>query len=837
MRLAATLMVLLGARGALADNDAISRKLTSFETDARAIATDLPRPNQITNAAGQRRLVDAEVAFSLGDYDAAALVLFDIAGKPGPDKDTATYYLAESLYQKGDRGAARPYFQDIVSAGNPSTKYYQPALQRLVEIAIVQHDNAGADEAMAALTGINAGIRLPSVPYIRGKYAFSQDKYDDAIAAFNEVPKGSDNELQALYFSAACQVAKKDLAKATEMFADLINRKARTNTDRRVIELGQLALGRIYYEREEPSKSIDSYLLVDRHSDLFRDALYEVAWVYVKGKQYDKALRALELLEQSDPQSTKTPTVKILEGNLRIRKAQMIRQSQINGTIGNGEASDPAVEYDKAAQLFTETHDQYLPSYQALSQMVDGTLDPAAFIEQIAGRSAHVFQAAAPIPEAAAQWLRDEPEVQRIVSVERDLGDTKSDIETSEEIIGRLEGVLAAGDRTTVYPLLASRRARIASMQDDLIKIRNDLADQELQLVAPSGDLMQLSGTRKQLADQYAKLGDPEVAYTERVANADKAFDKIDHDAAEIDGVIGSTQAMSTALRKYANDMARTATPVPADVKTMLDQTLDAATKEAQAIEDEIAQVHREVALGKDLAGVGDEGIAAARDLRKKLKAAQDAEHRVLAGFASASRDRNRSQELAALGDRAARLADSLEQTDTTIDQMVGVGLDEVRATLIAERANLVDYKAQLADYETEARTVGGTVLGASFKDVKAKFYDVVVRSDVGNVDVAWSQKEDSDDDLKRLNLARARELKQLKDEFREVLDETTPKPSAPKHSELPPQSPEGPSTSPDKQTGKGDGRVKATDGTTTGPTQPTVQPVDPKAPKKAGSK
>ena len=62
-------------------------------------------------------------------------------------------------------------------------------------------------------------------------------------------------------------------------------------------------------------------------------------------------------------------------------------------------------------------------------------------------------------------------------------------------------------------------------------------------------------------------------------------------------------------------------------------------------------------------------------------------------------------------------------------------------------------------------------MLGASFKDVKAKFYDVIIRTDVGNVDVSWSQKEDADDDVKRLNLSRQRELKQLKDEFKDILD------------------------------------------------------------------
>ena len=53
----------------------------------------------------------------------------------------------------------------------------------------------------------------------------------------------------------------------------------------------------------------------------------------MKGKQYDKALRALELLALSEPNSTKTATVRILEGNLRIRKAQLIRLNLITGSL------------------------------------------------------------------------------------------------------------------------------------------------------------------------------------------------------------------------------------------------------------------------------------------------------------------------------------------------------------------------------------------------------------------------------------------------------------------------------------------------------------------------
>jgi len=801
-------LTLLASGVAFADGDSVSQKLTGFEHEANVLGTDLPDPNKITTQAGERRLLDAEVAFELGDHDKAALILLDLVGKnQASDPQAATYYLAESLYQKGDNGAARGYFEQLAQAG--SGKYYQPALQRLVEISIKNKD-VDASTYVAALANMSPAMRGPGVPYVLGKYSFSQDKFDDAISQFAQVPKGSDYEMQALYYTGTTYVAKKDTGKAIEVFTDLISRKPHSVIDRRVLELGQLALGRLYYEREELSKAIDSYLLIDRHSDLFVDALYEVGWVYVKNKQYDKALRALELLEASNPTSQKTPTVRILEGNLRIRKAQMIRQAQIAGTVNPEDPTDPAVEYEKAAKIFTETHDAYAPSYAALTQMLDGNADPSSFVAQIAGRQQHIFQTAPAIPEAAAQWLRDEPEVQRFVGVETDLADIQSNIEQSGEIIQRLNAVIAAKDHSFLYPELAARRRRIAAIQADLATMRNQIHDQA-GVASPE---------RKALASQYAALGNVDQAFVGRIGDTQNGYDTIDKSLGEVDQAIGAAQAMAVALRMYANTAQP---PMADDQKKNLSTSIDDAAKEAQSIEDELAATRQEMVLGRDLAAMPDDQLTQARDLRKQLTAAQDNEARSMT-----SND---------LAQRAMHLADNLDQIDAQIAQSVEQALIQAKAQLVVEEKNLEDYKAEEAGYETEARDVGATALGASFKDVKAKFYDVIIRTDVGNVDVAWSQKEDNDDDLKRLNLARSRELKQLRDEFKDILDNGTQKPSAPKKSALPPPE-EGTTGSPDK--GGGDQRVSPGSAPgTASPTSPSVKPDEqPKgtAPKKGAA-
>ena len=800
--LVTTLGLLLASGMASAAPDLKSR-LATYESEARTLSANLPLPNQMSTQSGQRRLVDAQVAFSIGDYDTASLALFDLLGKTqGPDKETATYYLAQSLYHKGDRGAARAYFQEV--AKNPAGKYYQPALVRIVEIAIADSDTQSGEDAIGKL---GQTAQTPVVPYVRGKWAFAQGQYDDAISFFSAVPKGSEYDAQATYYLGTAQVAKKDLGKATDIFTELVTRKPKSNADRRVIELAQLALGRVYYEREQPSKSIDSYLLVDRGSDLFPAALYEVSWVYVKSKQYDKALVALELLHRLDPQATTTATVRLLEGNLRIRKAQLLRQAQITGTLSSEERSDPSKEYAKAEKIFDETYAQYQPSYVALGRMVDGSLDPVSFVDQITGRNRRVFASSAPIPEAAAQWLRDEPEVKRVVSVESDLADIQRSLDEAEATITRLEGVIATGDRLTLYPALSSRRMRIAAIQHDLVGIRSQLHDQ-----AGSSD-----PNRKALVAEYQTLGDPEAAHGQRTADAQAGYDKIDESAQEVEGAVMAMQAMAVALRTYAPNL-------PDADRTTLQGELDAVTKEARAIEDELADLRKEIVLGKDLAPVGDEDLMRARELRQRVKAALDAEHRNLGGRGGA------------LADQAARISSALESADQQIDGIVGTGIEDVKRILEEEKKLATEYRALLAEYEQEARTVGSEVLGFSFKTVRDKLYDVVVRADVGNVDVAWSQKEDTDDDLKRLNMARARDLKQLRDEFKFVLDETLPNPALPRPAEPAPAPTEG--ASPDKGTSS-DARIKPAGDLPKQASQPVVKPDNASAtqPKKGGSK
>ena len=94
---------------------------------------------------------------------------------------------------------------------------------------------------------------------------------------------------------------------------------------------------------------------------------------------------------------------------------------------------------------------------------------------------------------------------------------------------------------------------------------------------------------------------------------------------------------------------------------------------------------------------------------------------------------------------------------------------------------------------------------------------------------------------LKRLNLSRARDLKQLRDEFRGIIDDTTKSPAAPTSTKPAEVKDKPPASSPDK--GGPDTRIKPGSSDPKQPVAPTVRPDNEKgtpakpAPKAGGAK
>jgi tetratricopeptide (TPR) repeat protein len=756
--------------------DDVGRRLSAHEEEAMRLSSGVRRPPrraQRSRGVADRRLIDAQVAFGMGDYDDAAVMLYDYVEKNpnSPSYDSALYYLGEALFLKRDYVAARTYFAQLVEQRGPSSRYYQQALERLLELTLELNDGSDVAAWLKALDNIPEGKLRPSVPYVRGKYAYFQDDFDTALRYFNKIGKNSAYWFQSRYFVGTTHIAKGQLGKAARAFEELTEVRARNKDERRVVELAQMALGRIHYERDQPSKAIDRYLMVSRRSDLFDEALYEVAWVYVKNKDFDKALRALELLALTDPSSSKLPYVNILEGNLRIRRARNINDMEATRpTAGNSEE-----EYSKALEVFEKTRDLYADSHEQLTRIKAEQTDPRAFLDQITGRASDAFQVKSTLPPVAAAWLRQEPEVGRVIEIEGDLGKIREEIVEAEATIGRLEQAMNSTARFNIFPDLAARYTRSVDLQEDIFRLRRRLASEGRRIAMPHAfpedreALRDLAQKREHLAALLDALPHADAPYSQRIELARRDYQLLDKESSEVVVILDSTESQLTALKKYMAEGGEKVLQRKDAVEVQ--KTINEVTGELDQLRSDLEGLRRETTLARDL--VASEMADNTLNLRGELQVALDEEQRVLDRIAKRARgaDRAKLDQISGLAIKASAINTRLAELTQTINEVVDSAFAEIRDSMVEEKARLVAYKREFSNYGVESRDLGGQVLATSFDAVTGKFHDILIRSDVGVVDVAWSRKESTDEHKRRVTLDQARERKILDSEYSEVIE------------------------------------------------------------------
>lgn len=760
--------------------DPLARRLGVLEVQAGDLDRAVRPPSgppQGDPEAIERRLIQAQVAYGVGRYADASLLLYDIVEKyPGARSyPEALFYLADSLFQKGDNQVARGYFMRIVEAGSDAP-HYQEALERLVELSLRSGDTSRVEEYLAKLEAIPAGKkRADSIPYVRAKYAFHSGAHDEALKIFQSIPRESKYYFQARYFAGVTLVARGALADAAKIFHELIELPTKTDAEATIVELGHLALGRIHYEKDEPSEAVDHYLLIRRDSPFFDDALYEVAFVYVKARQFDKALRALELLALTDPRSARLPDVRILEGNLRIRRAQTTALQR----------GDSLEEYAKATAVFEETRTTYEKPRTEVEQILASQADPRQFFHQILGRAGKTLEVQVELPEVVVTWLREDATVKRAVGVADTLDEIRKDLAETATLIGRLERAVSSPSRVSLFPTMAEKRGRAQELGQGAFKARQDLAALERSAVAKHASgteqaaLADLQETRRKAALRLARLPGSGEPYIERVRKARAQYVEIDKRCQEIDIGIVSLEAQLVALDKYHADTgARGKVVMPDAAYTPQMRELRGLVAALRA---ELDGIRAEINLASDEAGISNELIAEEAEAKKDLQAATAAEHAAMAPIVARmnGEEKARLERIGGLVAQADRVEAATARVATRIDAYVDAQLGEARSVILEEKVHVNEYQQLLAGYDTESDDVGGEIVGGSFDAVARKFYEIGVRADVGLLDVSWSEHEQAQGAVDRLRQDYAGEKSGIENELRSIekeVDRATPR-------------------------------------------------------------
>jgi tetratricopeptide (TPR) repeat protein len=761
-------LVPLGARAE--DLSAIENQLAILESEAGRIEQAFQGQIDLSNQMSvEERLSQGELFFVLELWDQAATVLYGAVsqGRGHPGYSEGLYQLAESLYRMADFSGARTYFAEVLT--RPDSQHKTLAIQRLVVIAERLRDWDGLDEYYRTYMAQSGGEVPSEVLYLRGKGLFLTRRDRDAIETLAGVPRGDSWYLRARYLAAATKVRAGNLEEALADYTVLVGEPPIAAEDRHVLELVHLARGRLLYELDRLGEAFDAYQNISWDSDMLTSMLYEVTWLYVRRGQlasvdetlsererdrrsleeYKLALVQLRELRSLEPDSSSAAYTSLLMGSLRLQRA----------------------EYDSAYEAFEAVQSEYASADATMAKLMSDGPQRGRIIQDILAMEAGALAVQSELPALAARRAADNKGVREAVRVFRELQARRDELTAVEKLVKKLDTLLSTDNPAELFPDLQEGLARSVALENEVLSLRARLAGlQHLAAKVPpeaQGRLATARRAREDLARKVATLPTTGEGMIARKGRFDDGFKKLERDLKDVSNAIAQRRAQLVALDMLHGQARRAPDTAPhaLDNERRKIKGLLAVIQSWEDERERIAETLDEARLSTTLSG----GRGAAEgDLRAAYQRALDEENRLLASAAESDELRR----LRAVDRRANSLRDRNRRFLGALTAVVDVHVAEMRALVEVERRNLSSYAGSVERVNGDAGAVHDEAARLALDLVRAEIQDVVVRSDVGLVDVTFAKKQQETEKVGRLQRQKAQELTDLSQAYSDLTRE-----------------------------------------------------------------
>ena len=513
-------------------------------------------------------------------------------------------------------------------------------------------------------------------------------------------------------------------------------------------------MGRILYERAQLDRAIDAYQAVGRQSRYFVDALSEQAWTYIKEKEWKKAYRALDLLLLTNPEHQDGPELRLLMGNLNLRMENFFL----------------------ASDAFSKSRDEFEPIHRQLqSEIVRAQQDPAYF-DNLVGKNLDKFDIGTFIPASATRWVQADPDVARLLTLTSDVGEIERALKDSEQIVAKLERAIQTSSKAGIFPDLAAARTQSIEVMNQLVDVRQKFGARLRVLLESSltvdekRELDRVATERDGLERRIKTLPLTRQSLKAREQEARDQFAQLDAKGSELNVEIQSLEAQLVAIEQYYRNSRSEQKIRPEDIQGPV-KDLRVAIDELHAahdkVRDDIAEASREAATA---GAAGEEERQMANRLALLLKQEQDLQSR--AKYRLPADRQTQVDRIYGVLVRVDAIDAQLGLLDQRIDAQADVRMEKVKGYLTTEKEELRLAGAKLGAVAGESQSLGGGLAQAMFTKVAARFYDLVVRSDVGIIDVAWGLKDQKTQAVTKLTTQKNLEVKALDEDFKKLLEE-----------------------------------------------------------------
>ncbi|HEX8435597.1 MAG TPA: hypothetical protein VF697_10875, partial [Archangium sp.] len=270
---------------------------------------------------------------------------------------------------------------------------------------------------------------------------------------------------------------------------------------------------------------------------------------------------------------------------------------------------------------------------------------------------------------------------------------------------------------------------------------------------------------------RFARLPTNPQEVEARKERMQERVNELDRDAFRLGYELQSMTAIATAVRKWVEDTRSERQNTPEEEREFLTQ-LGNEERRVETLQAELQQLRSRLA---DERGSANAFVAGEDVIRARYREVLQREHALLA----AAEGRLSGEDAALVGrthearQRANALRARVELSRQVLRAQVERRGKLIREKVLVEQQLLQGYHQEVVAVAGDARNLVGRIAYESFKKVRQQFYDLVLKGDVGLVDVAFTRKQDKTTEIQKLSSQKDEELHSLEVEFKEVLEDT----------------------------------------------------------------
>ena len=708
----------------------------------------------------ETRVIEAKILFEVGNFEGASVILLDLAANPRFQTQTeypqALLMIGQAMKELGNKRASARYLKKAIRIGEGALR--DKAQYILIDMALNEADDQRLRKIVDHIGDDVSRNGSPQTRYAVGKALVRLERYEAALQLLSGLLSSDEYGNRARFYAATAQTALKRYSEALVEFEKLAVLEGANTSEIRYLSM--LALGRIKMEQGDLDAAAISYQLIPRRSSYYEVALYEMSWGYIKAEQYDRALATIDtlLLIVKDP--ALDVEAHALRGRLNI---------YLN-------------DYDRAVDSFEKIVGRFAPIRNELLAFMNDKSNIGRYFEWLLERRASNDVLNAPLTERTADWVESGGDMLRVAEVFDSLSEQRKQIRITQEIATELEQIVQAQNRVELFPTLKDGWTRALVLQNQLVMLAASILETEGTLALPliegeqREELQEIIKWRKKLQASFRNLPMTFEQFEERKKRVDERFLDLKRQAFLVQQRLKGVRRQVLALEEYVND------------KQFSDENRKFSNDEERDLRDDIMQekgnlkslfadvesLEKELQTASNEVGTGDAATQDEADLRANLVSAFKREGNFYDSLSTRSA-RSLAPQINSLSAVLEAIWDSmaaLDQVVRAIDQEVDTKIADLHGLIRAEIIHLEEYMAEMSEQDDEGRRIGRRIGGELFAAAIERMDKVVLKAEVGLIDVAWQEKRQKSEDVRQLQNKRAKRLGKLSQALNELTDD-----------------------------------------------------------------